>query len=453
MTRKHIVLVVSGGIACFKACQLCSDLAKQYDVQVVLTEHATKFVQPLTFATLTRRACFVDMFAQDADYTQVQHIELARWADLMVVVPATANILAKMAHGLADDFASTLLLASRSPILVCPAMNSYMLDNPATQANLAILAERGVHIMQSAQGMLACGDVGRGKLPDLALIEQEIIRLVNNEPMFQPVQPVTIGDKNITSIETAEQGKADKTTVASFATGASSVSENTTETAILPDLTGVNVLITAGPTVESIDPVRYITNHSSGKMGYALAQVARSMGANVTLISGPTHLQAPQGVKLVPVQSALQMFEAVQNIWPSQHMLIKAAAVADYRVEHVAQQKIKKSDAILHLDLVKNPDILQWVGEHKQPKQVVCGFAMETEHLLERAHDKLVRKHCDLLVANDLTTVGAGFAGNTNVATLVWCNRHECLDLMTKNELAERIITACFAIYQTRTHA
>lgn len=400
MDKKRLVLVVSGGIACFKACQLCSDLSKKYEVQVVLTKHASEFISPVTFATLTKRPCLVDMFASTIDYTQVTHIELAKWADLTVVVPATANLIAKMAHGIADDLASTLLLAQRKPILICPAMNSFMLDNPATQDNLAILAKRGVHIMDAANGFLACGDIGRGKLPDLNMIEDKIASLLSS--------------------------------------------------ASLPDLTNLKILVTAGPTEEAIDPVRYITNHSSGKMGYAIAQMAKLMGADVTLISGPVHLPSPDGVKLIKVKSASDMFAAVKAEWPQHDILVKAAAVADYRVNTVSEQKIKKSADTLNLQLVKNPDILQWAGENKTAKQVLCGFAMETEDLIKNAKVKLKAKHCDLLVANNLTTAGAGFATNTNVASLLWPEKQTSLPLMSKTELAIKILEACWQIYQEK---
>lgn len=400
MDKKRLVLVVSGGIACFKACQLCSDLSKKYEVQVVLTKHASEFISPVTFATLTKRPCLVDMFTSTTNYTQVTHIELAKWADLTVIVPATANIIAKMAHGIADDLASTLLLAQRKPILICPAMNSFMLDNPATQDNLTILAKRGVHIMDAANGFLACGDIGRGKLPDLPLIEDKIASLL------------------------------------SFAS--------------LPDLTDLKILVTAGPTEEAIDPVRYITNHSSGKMGYAIAQMAKLMGADVTLISGPVHLPSPDGVKVIKVKSASDMFAAVKLEWPQHDILVKAAAVADYRVDTVSEQKIKKSADTLNLQLVKNTDILRWAGDNKTAKQVLCGFAMETENLIKNAQAKLKAKHCDLLVANNLTTAGAGFATNTNVASLLWSDQQTSLPLMSKTELATKILKACWQIYQEK---
>ncbi|MDF0485650.1 bifunctional phosphopantothenoylcysteine decarboxylase/phosphopantothenate--cysteine ligase CoaBC [Amygdalobacter nucleatus] len=398
MAKKHIVLVISGGIACFKACQLCSDLSKKYEVQVILTKHAAEFVSPVTFATLTKRPCLIDMFSAETDYTKVIHIELAKWADLVVVAPATANILAKMANGIADDLASTTLLAARSKILVCPAMNSFMLDNLATQANIATLCKRGIEVMQAETGFLACGDIGRGKLPVPSEIEAKIANLLLESQTLK----------------------------------------------------GLKIIVTAGPTVEAIDPVRYITNHSSGKMGYAIAKVAAIKGADVTLISGPVNLETPVNVNVVQVKTALDMLEAVKANWSDHDMLIMAAAVADYRLNKVANQKIKKSEASLQLELVKNPDILQWAGEHKQAKQVLCGFAMETEHLLENAKNKLLAKNCDLLVANDLTTKGAGFAGDTNVATLLWPDKQESLALMSKTDLASKLLSVCHELYQTK---
>lgn len=400
--KKHIVVGIAGGIAVYKVAQLVSNLAKKHEVQVVMTAHAMELMSPLTFETLTGRPVVSRMFGPDIKHTEVPHIDLAKWADLIIITPATANIIAKMAHGLADDMLSTMMLAARCPVLVCPAMNTYMLDHPATTANLRTLQGRGIEVMESESGLLACKDFGSGKLP-------------TPEAMQQRAEAIL-----------ARLGRQ--------------------------DLLGLRITVTAGPTQEALDPVRFISNHSSGRMGYALAEAAWARGAAVTLISGPVNLAPPAGVAVQPVVSAADMFIAVQETLADTDILIKAAAVGDYRPAAVSEEKIKKGDGELVLRLVKNPDILAWAGEHKALGTVLCGFAMETESLLANARKKLSAKQADLLVANSLREEGAGFGVTTNIATLLWPDREEALPLMTKAELADHILDACLAIHKEKNH-
>lgn len=390
--KRRILVGITGGIAVFKVAQLVSNLSKVHDVQVVMTEHACEFMSPLTFETLTRREVMREMFGPGVKYTAVPHIDMAKWAEVIILAPATANIIAKMAHGLADDLLSTLLLAARCPILLCPAMNSFMLDHPATQANLRVLQQRGVHILEAEAGLLACGDFGNGKLPAPEVIQRQA------EALLEPKEQ---------------------------------------------DLKGLKIAVTAGPTQEALDPVRFLTNHSSGRMGYAIAEAARDRGAEVTLISGPVNLSPPAGVKVLSIVSARDMLKAVQEALPETDILIKAAAVGDYRPAEESSEKIKKTGDDLVLRMVRNPDILAWAGEHKKPGTVLCGFAMETQDLLANARKKLEGKNCDMLVANSLRQEGAGFGVNTNIATLLWKDREEALPLMSKTELADRILTEC----------
>ena len=365
--KKTIVLGVCGGIAAFKAAQLASDLIKKgYDVEVIMTKNATQFVAPLTFEALISHNVVVDTF-EKVQNRSIHHISLAKKADLFILVPASANVIAKAAHGIADDMLTTTFLACSKQKVICPAMNTQMYENPVTQRNLQLCREYGYDILEPASGHLACGDSGKGKLCDLSVIMDYVERFFH---------------------------RSDK-------------------------LKGRHVLITAGPTQEALDPVRFLTNHSSGKMGYALAQAALDMGAKVTLISGPVQLQAPAQAELIPVTTAVEMFEAVRAHYETADLIIKAAAVGDYRPLHVSEQKIKKEGDSLHVEFVKNPDILAYVGTHKQPNQVLCGFAMETQNLLENARGKLAAKHCDMIVANDLHTAGAGFQGDTNIATIL----------------------------------
>lgn len=367
---KWITLGVSGGIAAYKAADLASKLTAQgAAVHVILTAAAARFVGPVTFAGVTGHFVHQDMFANSPDCA-IPHIDLASRADLLVIAPATANVLAKLAAGLADDLLSATALAATCPVLVCPAMNAAMYQHPAVQKNLQVLESYGYHILEPASGRMACGTVGKGRLPETSVILEKIYQLL------------------------PPQG----------------------------NLSGLKVLVTAGGTREPIDPVRYISNRSSGKMGYALARAAAQRGARVTLVTTPTALEPPPGVEVVRVETAQQMLEAVMAVYDRVEVVIKAAAVADYRPARMAEQKIKKSDAMLVLELVKNPDILGQLGQHKRPGVTLVGFAAETADLLQNAADKLCRKNLDLIVANDVTVPGAGFGSDTNVVKLLYAD-------------------------------
>ena len=395
---KTVILGVTGSIAAYKAANLASMLKKQHaDVQVIMTKNATQFMNPITFESLTGNKCLVDTFDRNFQF-QVEHVALAKRADLAIIAPATANIMAKLAHGLADDMLTTTMLACRCPRLIAPAMNTRMYENPVTQDNMDILRKYGFRIIEPAVGYLACGDTGAGKLPPETLLLECILD----------------------------------------------------EIAMEKDMKGLHVLITAGPTMEAIDPVRFISNHSTGKMGYALARVCRRRGAEVTLVSGKTNLEAPYGVTLVPVTSAQDMFEAVSSRAKEQDMIIKAAAVADYRPVTVAENKIKKSPGDMSIALERTPDILAWLGEHRREGQVLCGFAMETEHMVEHAKEKLTRKHVDMIAANNVKVAGAGFGTDTNVVTLITEDGVEELAKMSKEEVASRIVDALLRIRGNR---
>lgn len=387
---KTVILGVTGSIAAYKAANLASMLKKQHaDVQVIMTQNATQFMNPITFESLTGNKCLVDTFDRNFQF-QVEHVALAKRADLAIIAPATANIMAKLAHGLADDMLTTTLLACRCPRLIAPAMNTRMYENPVTQDNMDILRKYGFRIIEPAVGHLACGDTGAGKLPPETLLLECILD----------------------------------------------------EIAMEKDMKGLHVLITAGPTMEAIDPVRFISNHSTGKMGYAFARVCRRRGAEVTLVSGKTNLEAPYGVTLVPVTSAQDMFEAVSLRAKEQDLIIKAAAVADYRPVTVAENKIKKSPGDMSIALERTTDILAWLGEHRREGQVLCGFAMETEHMVEHAKEKLTGKHVDMIAANNVKVAGAGFGTDTNVVTLITEDGVEELAKMSKEEVASRIVDA-----------
>lgn len=385
---KSILLGVSGGIAVYKAVSLCSKLAQAgADVRVIMTESAVKFVAPLTFQTLSRHHVMTDTF-EEKDPSVVSHIDLADHADLVVIAPATANILAKMALGIGDDMLSTTLLATTAPILAAPAMNVHMYEHPAVLNNMETLRERGVRFIEPGEGQLACGYVGKGRLAEPEQIYEAIVA------MLQPDLPL--------------QGK--------------------------------KVLVTAGGTVERLDPVRYLSNDSSGKMGYAVAEEARGMGAEVVLISAPSSLPRPEGVEFVPVVSALDMLSAVMERLNDVDIVIKAAAVADYRPAEASPVKIKKKDEEMTIRLVKNPDILQQIGERKT-KQYVIGFAAETNDLEANGLDKLRRKNCDLMVANDVTLEGAGFGTDTNIVTLLDKDGNvERLPILSKREVARHLL-------------
>lgn len=390
---KTIVLGITGGIAAYKMPNVAHALAKRgADVHVLMTRNATEFIAPLVFETLTNRRCIVDTFDRNFQY-DVAHVSLANAADLMLIAPATANVIAKLAHGLADDMLTTVTLAATCPKLVAPAMNTHMLENPITRDNIDTLARYGFTVIPSGAGLLACGDVGSGRLPE----EQTLLDYVDRA-LFAP-----------------------------------------------KDLAGKKVVVTAGATQEPMDPVRYITNHSTGKMGYAVARACMLRGADVTLITAPTALRPVPFVNTVPCTTAADLFEAVKAHAMDADALVMAAAVADYRPAAVADEKIKKKDGDLTLPLARTQDILGWVGAHKPDRLFVCGFSMETENLLENSTAKLHRKNLDMVVANNLKTPGAGFGVDTNVVTLITRDGAEELPLLTKDEVAMRIAAAIAA--------
>lgn len=383
---KHIVVGITGGIAAFKTCQMVSDLTKKYEVQVIMTPHATNFIHPLTFETLTGRKCLTDTFDRNFSY-EVEHISVAKWADAFVVAPATANVIAKFACGICDDMLTTTFLACKAPKVIAPAMNTNMYDNPITQQNLQSLRSLGMQIVEPVSGLLACGDTGRGKMADIDIIEEA-------------VEIALHGDK---------------------------------------PLAGRRVLVTAGPTQEAMDPVRYITNHSSGKMGYEVARAARNLGAEVTLVSGQCDLKPPYGMETVSVISAEDMYEAVTSRAAECDYIVMAAAVADYTPAVTADEKIKKKDDDMSIALKRTHDILKTLGERKSRAQVLCGFAMETQNLLENARKKLEAKNADMIVANNLKVQGAGFAHDTNVATFILRDGLVENPLQSKEDLAYAI--------------
>ncbi len=384
---KTVLLGVTGGIAAYKAAALASALVKQHAaVEVVMTENATKFVTPLTFEQLTGRRVMVDTFDRNFSH-QVEHIALADRTDLVMIAPATANVCAKLAHGLADDMLTTSVLACRCPKLIAPAMNTNMYENPVTQDNLAILRRYGWEVMEPASGRLACGAVGKGKMPEPEDLLQHILRHL----------------------------------------------------ALPHDLTGKKVLVTAGPTQESLDPVRYLTNHSSGKMGYALARMAMLRGADVTLVTGPTAIAPPPFVHVVNVTSAADMFEAVTAYAGDSDFIFKAAAVADYTPAQVADNKLKKSDSDMAIPLKRTQDILAWLGSHRREGQIICGFSMETENMLENSQKKLTKKNVDMICANNLKQDGAGFGVDTNIITLITKDGATELPLLSKEQAANAI--------------
>lgn len=385
--KKCVVLGVCGGIAAYKAAQLTSNLIKKgYDVEVIMTKNATEFIAPLTFEALTKHNVMVSTFDKVADRS-VKHISIAQRCDVFAIVPASANVIAKVAHGIADDMLTTTFLAASCPKIICPAMNTGMYENVITQRNIGALKELGMEIVEPQSGRLACGDSGKGRLCDLSLIEDAIeMAMIENKP-----------------------------------------------------LKGRQVLISAGPTQEAIDPVRFISNHSTGKMGIALAWVAKALGADVTMIHGPIAQPIPYGINTIQITSAQEMADAFIKHYEQADFIIKAAAVSDYRSEDIKTDKIKKNEDTLNLKLIKNPDILRWLGEHKKPHQILCGFAMETQNLLENAQQKLSAKHCDLLVANHLKQPGAGFATDTNVVTILTQTNQIQLPCMNKRDVSVEI--------------
>lgn len=385
---KTVILGVTGSIAAYKAASLASMLVKQgAEVNVIMTANAVNFINPITFETLTGRKCLVDTFDRNFEF-QVEHVSLAKKADLVMIAPASANVIGKMAGGIADDMLTTTVLACTCPKLVAPAMNTRMFENSIVQENMRKLESHGFQIISPAVGHLACGDTGAGKMPEPSVLLEYILQEIGMEK----------------------------------------------------DLAGKKILITAGPTREAIDPVRFLTNHSTGKMGYALARIAAMRGADVTLVSGPVQLSVPLTVKCVNVTTAKEMFDAVRELAPEQEIVIKAAAVADYRPANVSSEKVKKTDGVLSLPLERTDDILQYLGEHKAADQFLCGFSMETEHMLENSRRKLEKKHLDMIVANNVKTEGAGFGTDTNVVTILTKETIVELPMMSKEEVAERIL-------------
>ena len=399
MSKKRIVVGVSGGIAAYKACDLVSKLSKKdYEVKVILTKHAEKFVSKLTFEALCHNYVETDLF-DESNEDPIAHITLAKWADLMIIVPATANIIAKVTHGISDDLLSTTFLACNKHKMICPAMNTQMYENPITQKNIQACKDLGYQILDPVVGHLACNDTGRGKMIEPA----DIVEAIDN-----------------------------------YFNTSNKLSEKT-------------VLISAGPTQEAMDPVRFISNHSSGKQGYAIAKAAKAMGANVILVSGPVQLEKIEGIQTIDVTSALDMFEAIKQNADKADYIIMAAAVSDYRPENIAEHKIKKSDDKIEMTFVKNPDILAYLGQRKTKKQIICGFAMETQDLDKNAKEKLEKKNCDMLIANNLFVSGAGFQTDTNIVSLLTKDSIEHLPKLSKEELGQKILETMMKIEEGKT--
>ncbi len=385
---KTVLLGVTGSIAAYKIASLASALKKLHaDVHVLMTQNATNFINPITFESLTGNKCLVDTFDRNFQF-QVEHVSIAKKADVVMIAPASANVIGKLAHGIADDMLTTTVMACKCKKYISPAMNTNMFENPIVQDNLKTLEHYGYEVIQPANGYLACGDTGAGKMPEpetlLAYIEKEIAR-----------------EK---------------------------------------DLQGKKILVTAGPTQEAIDPVRYITNHSSGKMGYAIAKAAMLRGAEVTLVSGHTAIEAPLFVNVVPIVTAKDMFEAVTGISNEQDIIIKAAAVADYRPAVVSSEKVKKKEGQMSIELERTDDILKYLGENKREGQFLCGFSMETQNMISNSRAKLERKNLDMVAANNVKEAGAGFQGDTNVLTLITQKEETSLPLMSKEDAANKLL-------------
>ena len=391
---KTVILGVSGGIAAYKSASLASMLIKSgAKVHVIMTEHATNFIHPITFETLTRQKCLTDTFDRNFEFN-VEHVELAKAADVIMIAPATANVIAKAAHGIADDMLTTTLLACKCPKIIVPAMNTRMYENPITQDNINTLKKYGMEVVTPATGYLACGDTGAGKMPEPEILFEHIVRAI----------------------------------------------------AYPKDMEGKKVLVTAGPTQEKIDPVRYISNHSTGKMGYAIARQCMLRGAQVTLVSGKTNLKPPMFVEVVSVISAKDMYEAVIERSDRMDIIIKAAAVADYRPANVSEEKMKKTGGELSIELERTQDILQHLGTHKKEGQFLCGFSMETENMLDNSTKKLYKKNLDMIVANNLKMQGAGFGTDTNIITMITKNDVTELPIMEKEEAAFHILDKILAL-------
>ena len=395
---KTVLLGVTGSIAAYKIAYLASALKKLHaQVHVLMTKNATNFINPITFETLTGNKCLVDTFDRNFQF-QVEHVSIAKKADVVMIAPASANVIGKLAHGIADDMLTTTIMACKCKKFISPAMNTNMFENPILQDNLKTLEHYGYEVIQPASGYLACGDTGAGKMPEPETLLSYILR----------------------------------------------------EIAAEKDLEGKKVLVTAGPTQESIDPVRYITNHSSGKMGYALAKAAMLRGADVTLVSGPCSITPPPFVKVVPVVTAKDMFDAVTFVSAEQDIIIKAAAVADYRPKQVFDEKVKKQDKEMSIELKKTDDILKYLGEHRTPQQFLCGFSMETQNMIGNSRAKLGKKHLDMVAANNLKVAGAGFQGDTNVLTLITQDEDVSLQLMSKEDAANVILDKILSIMKER---
>lgn len=385
---KTILVGVTGSIAAYKAATLVSMLVKTgTEVRVLMTKNATNIINPITFETLSGHKCFIDTFDRNFEF-KVNHISLAQKADIFLIAPATANTIAKVANGMADDMLTSVFLAAKCPKVICPAMNTAMYENPITQDNLEKCKKFGFKILEPATGLLACGKNGKGKMPE----PQEIFEFIENEISFEK------------------------------------------------DFLGKKILVTAGPTQEAIDPVRFITNHSSGKMGYAIAKIAAARGAQVTLISGPVSLNPPQNAKTIKITNAKEMLEAVKENFPDSDIVIKSAAVADFRPKNISAEKIKKTGEEISIELERTDDILAFLGKNKKPGQILCGFSMETQSLIENSKKKLSAKNLDLIIANNLKTPGAGFQADTNQATIISKDFQKELPLMQKEELASRIL-------------
>ena len=390
LQQKKVLLGVTGSIAAYKIAMLASMLKKQgADITVLMTKNAVQFINPITFETLTGNKCLIDTFDRNFEYS-VEHVSLAKQADVFLVAPASANVIGKLANGIADDMLTTTFLACECPKISAPAMNTHMYHNPILQDNLEKCRHYGMEVLAPATGYLACGDTGEGKMPE-------------PEALFSAIEHAVSYEK---------------------------------------DLSGLHILVTAGPTVEAIDPVRFISNHSTGKMGYAIAKQCMLRGAAVTLVSGPTNLTPPPYLDFVPITSAKEMFDEVTKRAPMQDIIIKAAAVADYRPAEIASEKVKKSDDALSISLERTDDILAYLGAHKKKGQFLCGFSMETQQMLENSRAKLKKKNLDMIVANNLKVSGAGFAGDTNVVTLITQEGETALPLMSKDEVAEKLLDA-----------
>ncbi len=388
LNHKNIVLAVTGSIAAYKIANLASMLKKlNANVTVLMTQNATNFINPITFETLTGQKCLIDTFDRNFQYS-VEHVSLAKSADVVLVAPASANVIGKLANGIADDMLTTTVMACNCKKIIAPAMNTQMYDNPIVQDNIQKLIHYGMEVITPDTGYLACGDIGAGKMPSEDVLLQYILK----------------------------------------------------ETAFQKDMVNTNVLITAGPTIEKMDPVRFITNHSTGKMGYAIAKHCMLRGANVTLVTGPTSIPKPPFVDIVEVESAEDMYEAVTSRFEQQDIVIKSAAVADYRPVVIANEKVKKSDHDMSIALERTKDILQYLGQHKTDKQFLCGFSMETEHMLENSQAKLAKKNVDLIVANNLKQDGAGFGTDTNVVTLITARDAIELPMMSKEAVAKELV-------------